>query len=131
MNYKLNNKLKKYYERILIKLFIDNTLLYKFVNCHRISSRSFFVQNRQFHVCARCTGLIAGCLISPLLLPVSEYAAKVFIFSFTMLVFDGITQIMRWRKSNNKLRVITGFMTGATTLSFFWAIINYLFLKLY
>ncbi len=131
MNCKLNNKLKKYYEEILIKLFIDNTLLYKFVNCHRISSRSFFVRNRQFHVCARCTGLIAGCIISPLFLPVSEHASKIFIFSFMVLLFDGVTQIMRWRKSNNRLRVITGFMTGATTLSFFWVTINHLFLKLY
>ncbi len=123
--------IKQRYEEILIRLFVDNTLLYKFIHCHRLSSRSFFVKNRQFHVCARCTGLITGYIISPLLLLVSDYASKIFIFSCTTLALDGLTQLMGWRESNNKLRFITGLTTGATSLAFLWVSINHLFLALH
>ena len=130
MNRGSKSRLKRLYEEILIKLFVDNVLLYKFVHCHRLSSRSFFVRNRQFHVCARCTGLIAGYMVSPLLLLVSDYASKLFIVSCTVLVVDGVTQLIKWRKSNNRLRVVTGFMTGATALSFLYVFINHLVLEL-
>ena len=130
MNRRFKLRFKRLYDEILIKLFIDNVLLYKFVHCHRRSSRSFFVRNRQFHVCARCTGLIAGYIISPFLLPVSEYAFKVFMVSCTALILDGVTQLMKWRESNNSLRLITGLLTGSTALSFLWVSIRHLVLKL-
>lgn len=130
MNRKLKSRLKHLYEEILIKLFIDNIFLYKFVHCHRLSSRSFFVRNRQFHVCARCTGLITGYVTSPLILLVSDYASKIFMISCTALVLDGVTQLLGWRKSNNRLRLITGFATGATALSFLWVSISHLALRL-
>jgi uncharacterized membrane protein len=123
--------LKLLYEEILIRLFVDNTLLYKIFHCHRLSSRSFFVRNRQFHVCARCTGLIAGYIISPLLLPINEYAARFFLIACTALIADGLTQLLKWRESNNRLRVVTGFVTGATSLSFIWVLVTHLFLKLH
>lgn len=131
----MNRRLKKFrlkllYEEMLIKLFIDNVFLYRFVRCHRLSSRSFFVRNRQFHVCARCTGLIAGYVISPLLLPLSDYASKIFAVSCTALVLDGVTQLIGWRESNNRLRFFTGFTTGATALSFLWFSISHLVLRL-
>lgn len=130
MNRRLKSRLKSLYEEILIKLFVDNIFLYKFVHCHRLSSRSFFVRNRQFHVCARCTGLITGYMVSPILLLVSEYSFRIFVVSCTALILDGVTQLMRWRESNNKLRVITGFVTGASALSFLYVSISHLVLKL-
>lgn len=130
MNRSSKTRLKRIYEDVLIKLFVDNVFLYKFVHCHRLSSRSFFVRNRQFHVCSRCTGLITGYMVSPLLLLVSEYAFRIFIVSCTALILDGVTQLMRWRESNNKLRIITGFVTGATSLSFLFVVISHLVLKL-
>lgn len=130
MNRKFKSRLKHLYEEILIKLFVDNIFLYKFVHCHRLSSRSFFVRNRQFHVCARCTGLITGYVISPLLLPVSFYASKIFIVSCAALVLDGVTQLIGWRESNNRLRLLTGFTTGATALAFLWVSISHLVLRL-
>ncbi|MBD2079583.1 DUF2085 domain-containing protein [Leptolyngbya sp. FACHB-17] len=130
MNRKLKPRLKRLYEEILIKLFVDNTFLYKFVHCHRLSSRSFFVRNRQFHVCARCTGLVSGYVVSPLLLLVNDYASKIFIVSCTALVLDGATQLIGWRESNNMLRLFTGFTTGATALAFLWVSISHLVLRL-
>lgn len=116
--------LENLWEELLIKLFVDNVLLYKLVKCHRLSSRSFFVRNRQFHVCARCTGLLVGYAVSPLFLLFGEHAFIGFIISCTALILDGITQLLGWRESNNRLRFITGFGTGATSLSVVWLIVS-------
>ena len=115
--------LKDIWEDLLIKLFVDNIFLYKIVRCHRLSSRSFFVKNRQFHVCARCTGLLTGYTLSPLFLLAEELMAKAFMVFCTLLILDGTTQLLNLRKSNNILRFITGLGAGTTFLSFMWFII--------
>ncbi|WP_442948038.1 DUF2085 domain-containing protein [Nostoc sp.] len=117
--------IKKPLDKILIKLFVDNIFLYKFVRCHRLSSRSFFVNNRQFHVCARCTGLLVGYAISPAFLLIKNYPSTLFILFFLALVLDGTTQLIGLRESNNTLRFVTGIGTGATSLSFLWSIIHH------
>lgn len=43
---------------------------------------------------------------------------------------DNVFLYKGWRESNNRIRVFTGFMTGATALSFLWVSINRLVLKL-
>ncbi|MGR3275435.1 DUF2085 domain-containing protein [Acaryochloris marina NIES-2412] len=117
--------LKNFWEQLLIKLFIDNIFLYRFVKCHRLSSRSFFVRNRQFHVCARCTGLLIGYAISPLFLLFGDVMAKLFIIFSTALILDGTTQLLQLRQSNNVLRFITGLGTGSTSLIFLYVIIRH------
>jgi uncharacterized membrane protein len=116
--------LKYFWEELLIKLFVDNVLLYKFFKCHRLTSRSFFIRNRQFHLCARCTGLLVGYIVSPLFLLLGEFAARAFIVFCTALILDGTTQILGWRQSNNTLRFATGLGTGATLLAFIWVLIR-------
>jgi uncharacterized membrane protein len=59
-----------------------------------------------------------------------EYAFKIFVISCTALILDGVTQLVGWRESNNSLRFITGFGTGATSLSLVWFIVNHLALML-
>ena len=125
MKYKYKHIVKKEWEKLLIKLFVDNILLYKFVRCHRLSYRSFFVRNRQFHVCARCTGLLIGYVISPIFLLLRNYTSTLFILFFLALVLDGTTQLIGLRESNNTLRFITGIGTGATSLSFIWSVIHH------
>ena len=115
--------LKVYAEDLLIRLFVDNVFLHKYFKCHRLSSRSFFIRNRQFHVCARCTGLISGYLISPVFLLILEPAYKAFFFFCAALIMDGVSQLLKWRESNNSLRFITGLGTGATLLAFIAGII--------
>jgi len=124
MNNRQKSLLKNLWEELLIKLFVDNVLLYKLVRCHRLNSRSFFIRNRQFHVCARCTGLLVGYAVSPLFLLLGENAFIGFIISCTALILDGITQLLGWRESNNRLRFVTGFGTGATSLSLVWFIVS-------
>jgi len=102
------------FQKIAIWLFVDSVWLHKYWGCHRLSDRSFFVRGRQFHICARCTGLFVGLPCSLLLLPWREESAYVFgVFAF-LLVADGLTQFIRWRVSNNRLRFFTGFGTAVT-----------------
>jgi uncharacterized membrane protein len=101
---------------LAIKAFVDSILLHRLWRCHGLPERSFFVRGRQFHVCARCTGLIVGLPCSILLLPIREVAPLFFALFATALVADGLTQLAGWRYSNNKLRFATGFGTTITLL---------------
>jgi len=110
----------KVLSEIITKIFVDNVFLHKFVSCHRLPDRSFFIRNRQFHICARCTGLLVGLVlsISLLLLPIKNGIAYMFPFFLTILVMDGFTQRLNLRQSNNGLRLLTGITTGAAFLPF-------------
>ena len=84
-----------------------------FMGCHQRSDRSFFYKNKQFPICARCTGVIIG-----------EFCALVFflckirISLLICLVLCGImfgdwlVQKMHLLQSTNKRRLITGILGG-------------------
>ena len=97
-------------------LFIDSVFLHTFWHCHRRADRSFFLRGRQFHVCARCTGLIVGTMLSGLLLPLHQVAFDLLVASAAVLVVDAGTQYIRLRESNNGLRFCTGLAVGLTWL---------------
>lgn len=108
-------------EKIITDLFVDNIYLHKYIHCHRLPDRSFFIKNRQFHICARCTGLLVGLIASIFIsfFPIREYIAFLFPLFLAVLSTDGLTQKINLRKSNNKLRFLTGITTGFTLLPFF------------
>jgi len=116
--------MKKSLEELLIRIFVDNIYLHKFIGCHRLSNRSFFIQNRQFHICARCTGLLIGIIISMplLLLPIRNFVGYLFPVFLTLLVVDGLTQKFKLRESNNALRFFSGVTTNATLMPFLFLI---------
>lgn len=97
-------------------LFIDSVFLHTFWRCHRRADRSFCLRGRQFHVCARCTGLIAGTLLSALLFPLHRMTLDLLAVSTAVLLVDAGTQYIRLRDSNNKLRFCTGLAVGLTWL---------------
>lgn len=113
-------------KKLLIYSFIDNPYLCCY-NCHRKPERSFFLDNRQFNVCARCTGIVAGVGLGLLLIG-WNFQLLLFVFSKLFLVatflnlIDGGTQLLGWRQSNNLLRVVLGFIFGFTLLFFLKAI---------
>src|SRR5688572_7653719 len=87
-------------------------------SCHRIPERSFFWKGKQFPVCARCTGYHIGYLSAPLFL--FNVISIDLWWSVGLLLpshIDGITQAFFKRKSNNALRVTTGFMAGLAIMS--------------
>jgi len=102
--------------KILASLFVDSIWIHRWWGCHRLPERSFRVEGRQFHVCARCTGFIAGLPLSMLALPLRHDLPPAFLIIFGLLMLDGISQHLAWRTSNNRLRFITGFGTGLTLI---------------
>lgn len=121
---------RKLFDKIAIRLFVDSVWLHRFWGCHRFSDRCFFVQGRQFHVCSRCTGLILGApcslfLVPLFLVPLRGVLFLVFIAFVLALLTDGLTQLAKWRTSNNRLRFITGFGTAATFLPALLDIVGY------
>jgi len=96
------------------------------MSCHQRPERSFFVRRRQFHVCARCTGLLAGLTLAPFAL--TMHAAVLFLFptALAILIADGLSQRFRLRDSSNLLRLSTGITTSATGLG----ALLYLFMRI-
>lgn len=85
----------------------------RLVSCHRRATRSFFYQGRQFPVCARCTGMLAGYLAYPLMLLNLVDAGLLSGLAMQIpALLDGYTQYMGWRESNNTQRVLTGALSG-------------------
>lgn len=119
-------RLQTIYSGFVTRIFIDSVWLHKFWGCHRISDRSFFLEGRQFHVCARCTGLLVGLPFSLLLFPVRAWCPYLFIVFSGFLLLDGFTQFFGWRNSNNKFRFITGMLTSSTFLPTVIIIAGYL-----
>ena len=92
--------------------------------CHRLPERSFHFKNRQFPVCARCTGFYTGLVIFLIynsLFPIS-YTLDLLILSILLLIptsIDGFTQYLGLRESNNNLRFVTGLIGGIGLIIFF------------
>ena len=83
------------------------------LGCHQMPDRSFSYKGYQFPVCARCTGVIIGELVSIITilcaLKISLVYAAVMIVP---LVVDGGLQYINIWKSNNLRRIITGIFAG-------------------
>ena len=85
--------------------------------CHRKPERSFFIKGHQFPVCSRCTGFYISLIMYFIYTYYFfvDYNVYVLIFAVLLLVptaIDGITQLLEYRESNNKLRFITGLLGG-------------------
>jgi uncharacterized membrane protein len=85
--------------------------------CHQLRERSFYFNNYQFPVCARCTGLLFGQaagIISFLLF--TQYDIKLLfmlaIISVVLLGIDGFGQLRKIWISTNLRRLITGIICG-------------------
>ena len=95
------------------------------MGCHQKAERSFFFKGYQFPVCARCTGVIIGELITIVLLLCSVEIN--FIVSLILLLPMGIDwglQHLKILQSNNIRRLITGILGGfGLTLVYYHAII--------
>ncbi len=108
-------KLRARLDDILVAAFVDNRSLYG-IRCHQRSDRSFFVRDRQFHVCARCTGMVSGLLFAPIGFLFPSISVFIFVSASALLLSDASTQLLGFRESTNVLRVITGFASSASMI---------------
>lgn len=82
------------------------------LGCHQIPERSFFFRGYQFPVCARCTGIFLGGFIGIIFFFIFSINWWICLLLLTPMVIDGGLQYIRVWKSNNILRVLTGFIAG-------------------
>lgn len=83
-----------------------------FVPCHRKPERCLTIAGKPMPICARCFSILLGYFFIPILLTFPSIPIWVaFVCQIPMLI-DGITQKLRWRVSNNLLRVSTGILSG-------------------
>ena len=81
--------------------------------CHRKQERSVPFFGLEKYLCARCLGLFfGGCL--GIALNQINFDLPPFLATLCLLpmLVDGFSQAFRIRESNNKLRVLTGFLFG-------------------
>ena len=83
-----------------------------FFGCHCRPDRSFFYKGKQFPVCARCTGELAGILAALatwwLYHPGPLWSAALLL----PLVLDGVIQLCTAYESRNRRRLWTGILFG-------------------
>lgn len=80
--------------------------------CHCRRDRSFFWRGRQFPLCARCTGELAGILLA---IPVCCFHLPSVPPALALLLplcLDGAAQALTRYESRNSLRFVTGLLFG-------------------
>ena len=83
------------------------------VGCHQIPERSFFYKNYQYPVCARCTGVIIGEIVTIILLIIKLKVSIITAFILLMIMgFDWFIQFINILESNNIRRLLTGISGG-------------------
>ena len=83
------------------------------LGCHQMPDRSFSYKGYQFPVCARCTGVIIGELVSIITILFAMKISWVYAVAMIVpLVIDGGLQYINVWKSNNLRRIITGIFAG-------------------
>src|SRR5439155_1244903 len=106
--------------------------------CHQIATHSYFIDNHQLPLCARCSGIYLGSLSALLMLgvlrrrssrlPARQMLAVVGVF-FGAMVLDGINSTMQnfgsgiW-ESTNIVRLFTGALSGIAVAFVFYPMFN-------
>lgn len=87
--------------------------LLSFIPCHRKPERSLKIKGKPMVLCARCTAIYGSYALLPVLFffPTLHNLWLAILLQIPMLI-DGFTQKWKWRESTNKLRVVTGLLSG-------------------
>lgn len=85
--------------------------------CHQRPDRSFFINNYQLPVCARCTGVILGYLLALPSFLYFGYLKLIVLLGCVMLLLDWILQALKIKESTNKRRLLTGIIGGFGLMS--------------
>lgn len=111
--------------------------LFSFI-CHQQPSRSFFLFEYKFAVCARCTGIYLGALIAVIIYSLFKEIDETktpskwpLIISLIPIGIDGLGQLIGLWESNNFLRLITGFIFGFVVLFYLLPVYNEIVYEVY
>ena len=92
--------------RILFRIF-----------CHGIPERCLYLWNVPMPICARCTAIYTGLILSfaafRLLPRMKESVARVVLYAAVVpMAIDGLSQLAQLRLSTNPIRIETGLLAG-------------------
>ncbi len=89
-----------------------------FFVCHKLPSRSFFYKNKQFPICARCTGIFIGYILATIYfflgLIFSYQYPNIYISVILVIptLIDGVIQYFTNYESGNYRRLVSGIIAG-------------------
>lgn len=95
------------------------------LGCHQLPERSFFYHGYQFPVCARCTGVLIGMIVSALFYNIWFPTIEQGVVLCIPMLFDWILQYKRIKLSTQLRRILTGFLGGSGILAIEIRIILY------
>ena len=109
----------------LMKFWIKLMQFGKRLGCHQIAERSFFFKGYQFPVCARCTGVILGEIVSIFCLFFFKIDWWILLLLLAPMAIDWGLQFFNILKSDNIRRIITGLLGGfSLTYLYYYLIIS-------
>ncbi|MDD7793191.1 DUF2085 domain-containing protein [Clostridium sp. 'White wine YQ'] len=79
--------------------------------CHQRSDRCFFLGNYQFPLCARCTGMTLGYILSIFTL-IKIGSIPISIVLLAIMFLDWLIQFLGLLNSTDTRRLITGILGG-------------------
>ncbi|WP_316632025.1 DUF2085 domain-containing protein [uncultured Ruminococcus sp.] len=91
----------------------------KLSGCHQLKDRSFHYKNKQFPVCARCTGVFVGYLSGLLLFFCLSLPIWVDFLLCEVMLFDWLLQRLYICDSTNPRRFITGVICGIAVMQLY------------
>ncbi|WP_431811652.1 DUF2085 domain-containing protein [Lysinibacillus sp. FW12] len=100
-----------------------NFLLRVIFFCHQRPDRSFYYKGRKFPLCARCTGMAVGYLLSTILvILLGLFDLWIIALLILPMAIDGIGQLFGKWTSNNNRRFLTGLPGGIGIIYIFYTI---------
>lgn len=106
-----------------------NIVLRVFFFCHQRPDRSFHYKGKQFPLCARCTGMAVGYILSLVLLIIfGLFDLWIIALLILPMAIDGTGQLFNKWISNNNRRFVTGFLGGIGIINIFYTITYQVFL---
>lgn len=107
------------------KLYNYLVAIGKYSGCHQMPDRSFFIRDRQFPVCARCTGVFIGNIAAYALFLIYTLPLEFCLTGCAIMFVDWLVQYIGIRKSTNIRRVITGTIGGYSLTTLYCMAIKY------
>ncbi len=95
-------------------------------DCHCIPERTIIIRGRLMPVCARCTGINFGILLSPVIFYFIELPFYIFPLFIIPIVIDGYTQKHTKYMSTNPRRFVTGLLFGFLFAFVYGIILHYI-----
>lgn len=99
------------------------------IGCHQKPERSLYLKGYQMPVCARCTGVFIGYMISAIsfLFPKIKYRKRTAAAGSTIMLADWSLQYFGLKESTNRRRFITGVLGGFGIMTLWISGIKWLF----